>query len=193
MKSLTQQGDPKPKEILPFKIPTLHHLKTYPMPRQRGHPWPSTGSAPETMFEARKDWPIPPTPAPTVKTEAPPQIAAIPHAMVMSKQVVEKCTWGPHCPICKSEEEHGEKDWNGHRQKEQPRNQYPQNTQHPQSQNIQHLQSFDVPDRYCEQIRLRREWEEKMECLNEKNNLDYYSSSDSDSNFEPEHKYEMLI
>ena len=32
-----------------------------------------------------------------------------------------------------------------------------------------------------------------MEHLNEKYNLDYYSSSESDSNFEPEHKYETLI
>ena len=43
-------------------------------------------------------------------------------------------------------------------------------------------QTYDVPDRYSEQIRLRREWDEKMECLNEKYNLDYYSSSESDSN-----------
>ena len=26
-------------------------------------PWPSTGSTSENMFKARKDWPIPPTPA----------------------------------------------------------------------------------------------------------------------------------
>ena len=69
----------------------------------------------------------------------------------------------------------------------------PQNIQLPQPQNTQHPQRFDVPDRYSEQIRLRREWEEKMECLNEKYNLDYYSSSESDSDFEPEHKYETLI
>ena len=123
-------------------------------------PWPSTGSTSENLFEARKDWPIPPTPTPTVKTEAPPQVAAIPHAMVMPKQVVEKCSWGLHCPICKNEEEHGVEDWDGNMKKEQPRSQYPQNTQH--------LQSFDVPNRYSEHIRLRREWEEKMECLNEK-------------------------
>ena len=33
----------------------------------------------------------------------------------------------------------------------------------------------------------------KMEHLNEKHNLDYYSSSEYDSDFEPEHKYEALI
>ena len=60
-------------------------------------------------------------------------------------------------------------------------------------------QSFDVPDRYAEQIRLGREWEERIECLNEKYNLDYYSSSESDSSSSPEpdhryeHKYDTLI
>ena len=38
----------------------------------------------------------------------------------------------------------------------------PQNTQCPQPQNNQHSQSFDIPDRYAEQIRLRREWEEEL-------------------------------
>ena len=73
--------------------------------------------------------------------------------MVMLKQVAEECSWGPHCPICKNEEEHKE-DRDGNKQKEQPR-MCPQNTQHPQS--------FDVPVRYSEQFQLRREWEEKIE------------------------------
>ena len=32
-----------------------------------------------------------------------------------NKPVEEKCTWGPHCPICKKGEE-GTEDWNGDRQ-----------------------------------------------------------------------------
>ena len=74
-----------------------------------------------------------------------------------------------------------EEDWDGNSLKEQPKSQYPQNTQQLQSQNTQHLQSFDVPNRYSEQIRLRRQWEEKMECLSEKYNLEYYSSLEPDS------------
>ena len=35
------------------------------------------------------------------------------------------------------------------------------------------------------------EW--RMECLNEKYNLDYYSNSESNCDFELEHKYETLI
>ena len=115
-------------------------------------------------------------------TEVPPKIAVIPHAMVMPKQVGEKCTWQPHCPTCKKEEEESIEDWNGNRQRDQPRNHHPQNAQH--------HQTFDIPDRYAEQIRLRREWDEKMEFLNEKYGLDYYSSSESDSDVEPEHKYD---
>ena len=99
----------------------------------------------------------------------------------MPKQVVEKCTWGLHCPICIKEEEEGQEDWDGERQRDTSKNHHPQSPHHPQS--------YDVPDRYSEQIRLRREWDEKMEFLNEKYNLDYYSSSESDSDFEPEHKY----
>ena len=115
----------------------------------------------------------------------PPHITAIPHAMVMPKQTGEKCTWGLHCPICIKEEEEGMEDWNGDRQRDQPKNQHPQNAQHPQS--------YDVPDRYSEWIRLKRERDKKMGCLNEKYGLDYYSSLESDSDFESEHKYEKLI
>ena len=97
----------------------------------------------------------------------------------------EKCTWGPHCPICKKEEEEGTEDWNSDRQEIQQRNHCPQNPQH--------SQTYDIPGRYLQQIRLQKEWNKKMEHLNEKTNLDYYSSSESDSAFEPEHKYETLI
>ena len=93
---------------------------------------------------------------PTVKVEkaeVPPIIAAIPHAMVFPKQIGEKWTWGLHCLICKKEEEEGTEDWNGDRQEDQPRNHYPQNLQCPQT--------YDVPDRYSEQIRLRREWDKR--------------------------------
>ena len=66
----------------------------------------------------------------------------------------------------------------------QQRDHYPQNLQHPQN--------CDVPDMYSQQIRLQQEWNGKMECLNEKYNLDYYSSSESYSDFEQEHKYKTL-
>ena len=145
------------------------------------------------LFKARANWPIPPTETPIVvkmeKTEVPPRVAAIPCTMVLNKPqnerpAKEKCTWGPHCPICTKEEE-GTEDWNGDRQENQQRTHYPQSTQHPQT--------YDIPDRFSQQIKLEKEWNEKLGCLNKKYNLDYYSSSKSDSDFEPEHKYETLI
>ena len=78
--------------------------------------WPNAGSTSEKLFETRKEWPIPPastaTPISTIKTEDPPQVAAVPHAMLIPKQATEKCSWGLHCPIWKNEEEH-EEDWDG--------------------------------------------------------------------------------
>ena len=73
----------------------------------------------------------------------------------------------------------------------------PQNAQCPLLQNSQ--QSFDIPNKYAEQIKLRKEWEEGIQRLNKKYNLDYYSSSESDSDSNPKpdyrykHKYETLI
>ena len=56
-----------------------------------------------------------------------------------------------------------------------------QDYQVPQNSQCTQTQSFDVPDRYADQIHLRREWEEKMEKLNEKYRLDYFSYSELDS------------
>ena len=108
-------------------------------PVRWGVPWPNSGSAPQNLFELRKDMLIPPTPihtpAPTIKKEAPLQVAVIPHVMVRLKEAMEGCSWGPNCPFCKNEEEHDE-DWDSNMQKEQPR-MWSKNTQHPQPQNTQ--------------------------------------------------------
>ena len=80
----TQSSNPPPLEDIPNA------------PIRQSTPWPNTASASENLFETRKDWPIPPTPAPTpfptVKTEAPPQVAVIPSEMVTPKQNTEKCS-----------------------------------------------------------------------------------------------------
>ena len=75
-----------------------------------------------------------------------------------------------------------------------------QNTQHPQPQNFQcsWSQTFDVPDRYADQLRLHREWD-KMERIINKYGLDCFSDSEVDSRsdegekYRYEHKYETLI
>ena len=180
------------------------------IPMRAGTPWPGAGSASENLFESRKDWPIPPGPTstPTIEVEPQSHEAAIPCATMTLKQI-EKCGWGPNCPICKNIEE----DWNGDLQNQQhPQQSNPctqtqaalqppqKNFQCPQAQNPQQpqnfqcSQSFDIPDCYPEQIHLRKEWEEKMEILNDKYGLDYYSSSESESDWdEEEPKYETLI
>ena len=100
-------------------FPPLEDMPKTPV--RQGTPWPNAGS--ENLFETKKDWPIPPTPvpasAPTVKTEAPSKVSAIPRVMDAPRQAAKNYTWGPHCPICKNEE-HGEEDWDGNLQN-QPR------------------------------------------------------------------------
>ena len=108
-----------------------------------------------------------------------------------------------------------EEDWNGEHQKQlqqnvpstQPQQLQMQGLQFPQTQNYQEpqnfqctwLQTFDVPDRYSNQLKLHREWEEKIERLNDKYGLDCFSDSELDSEsdegeeYRYRHKYEMLI
>ena len=88
--------------------PSLEDIPKTPV--RQGAPWSNAGSTSENLFETQKDWPIPPTPVPIVKTEAPSQVAAIPRAMYASRQAAKIYRWGPHCPICKYEEGH-EEDW----------------------------------------------------------------------------------
>ena len=62
--------------------------------------------------------------------------------------------------------------------------QYPQCTQDyqvPQNSQPTQTQYFDAPDRYTEQICLRRELEKKMKRFNEKYGLDYFSDTELDS------------
>ena len=129
------------------------------------------------LFDARADWHVPPLPTPIVRVATAAQVnpdkpevscvAAIPRAMTRQKSVIkpmiEKCAWGTGCPICKEEEN------------------IKQKKLHHCLQNNQHPQSYNAPDCYEENIRLKREWEEKMERLNEKCGLNYYSRSGSES------------
>ena len=71
------------------------------IPTHAGTPWPRAGSMLGNLFELKKDWPIPPTSTsnPPIKIQPQSQEAATPHAIITPK--VEKCGWGPNCPICK--------------------------------------------------------------------------------------------
>ena len=74
-------------------------------------------------------------------------------------------------------------DWNGERQDNLQTNYYPQSPWY--------CLPYDIPERFSHQYKLEKEWNERMEHLNDKYNLDYYSSSEFE--FELEHKYETLI
>ena len=78
----------------------------------------------------------------------------------------------------------GMEDWNGEWQDNQQGNTYPQGPEC--------SPSYNIPDRFAQQLKLEKECNEWMELLNDKYNLDYYSSSKSDSEPELEHKYETL-
>ena len=76
----------------------------------------------------------------------------------------------------------------------------PQHNKNYQILQNQHSQiSLDVPNWYAEQIYLRKEWEKRMEQLNDKYGLDYFSDleldseSDKEERYQCEHKYETLI
>ena len=159
---------------------------------------------------------------PPIKIEPKVQEQPIPGAAPPPK--AEQCGWGLNCPICKNIEE----DWDGENQKQFQQNTkntqiqevqqqknpsqiqdapQAQNSQCSETQNCQvpqnfqctWMQLFNVLDRYVEQIHFRREWEEKMEKLNEKYGLDYFSDSELDpqsnegENYRYEHNYETLI
>ena len=156
------------------------------------------------LFELRRDWPVPPTnntvtaTNPKLPTKIEPQEQDQPTPSATAPKP-EQCRWGPNCPICKNAEE----DWDGETQNmRQIQAQNPQHTQDyqvPQNRQCTQIQSFNVQGRYAEQIHLRREWKEKMEKLNEKYGLDYFSDSELDSeldegkNYRYEHKYKALI
>ena len=157
-------------------------------------PSPNTMPASMNIFDARASWLIPPNEAPTiVKTDkaeerTSPKIAAIPYMMVnrpLQTKAEEKCGWGVHCPICIKSTPNPKAEGSDGKQDNLQRNYYPQSPQYSPSHHI--------PDRFSQQLKLEREWNERMEQFHDKDNLDYYSSSESDSESESEHEYETLI
>ena len=145
------------------------------------------------LFEARKDWLLLPnyideakstantfSPKPPLKVE--PKIEGQPS----TSPKAEKCGWGPNCPFCKSQEE----DWDGDHQKQLQMQLQPQQkiqmtpAQHPKTLSYQKPQSFQKFDRktpdgqYPSQSKFHKQWEEEMERLNAKYNLDCFSESE---------------
>ena len=207
-KPLTSENNPPPLEKVPV------HAST---------PWPEARKMCGNLFELRKDWPIHPVNNIMTATDPKLQVKIEPQDPDQQNPSAttpkpEQCRWRPNCPICNNAEE----DWDSKHQKQlkQPDKNAQTNTQQkfpfqtqdmrqaqvqssqciqdfkvPQNPQPTQTQSFNVPDHYAEQIRLRREWEEKMEELNEKYRLDCLLDSESDEgeNYRYERKYETLI
>ena len=100
-----------------------------------------------------------------------------------SEQSTEKCGWGPGCPFCKSQEQ----------MEEQSKAQL-----HKLSPNTKQ-QATRPKTLNLNMTKAKQQWEEEMERLNSKYNLNCYSDSELDSKsdeeeqYHYEHGYETLI
>ena len=104
-----------------------------------------------------------------------------------NEQSSEKCRWETDCPFCKSQEKGKEegKTLQELKTSPQPKLQKPQ-ARRPKTLNLN-------------KTRAKQQWEEEMERLNEKYNLDCFSNSELDlesdegEQYRYEHGYETLI
>ena len=109
-----------------------------------------------------------------------------------NEQSLEKCRWGTDCPFCKSQEKGKEEDKTQQQLKASPQSKL----QKPQARQPKTL---SLNDKYPKKTRAKQEWEEEMERLYEKYNLNCFSSSELDSESDEgeqycyEHGYETLM
>ena len=202
MRSFQEEEDPSiPNGDDPTKAQHPKPTATATTPQTREDtPWPNTMPASTNLFATRASWPIPPSETSTlifikmekVEERTPPKITAIPHMMInkpLQNKAEEMCRWGLHCPICAKStpnpKAESSEDWNGKRQDQLERNYCPQSPQY--------SPSYDIPDRFSQHYKTEEDKKGRLEFLNDKYNLDYYSSSDFDSESESEHKYETLV
>ena len=172
--------------VLENKLPPLEDA-----PICAGTPWPKAGKMSGNLFKTRKDWLIPPNynndnninTAIVTRSKSPIKIEPKPEEQPTTSLMAEKCGRWPNCPICKNIEE----DWDGDHQKQlqqQPQSQVqmPQ-MQCPQALNYQKPQRSNsktsgVSNCYPSQLKLHKQWEEEIDRLNAKYNLDCFSDSD---------------
>ena len=162
------------------------------VPVRESTPWPGTGKMSGNLFDDR-NWLIPQNYLPSKDKEENATGITSPRPPIKenepktNEQSSEKCAWGPDCPFCNSQEKGKEE---GKTQQElktspQPKLQKPQARQ-PKTLNLN-------------KTRAKQQWEEEMERLNEKYNLDCFSSSELDSEsdegeqYHYEHGYETFI
>ena len=102
-----------------------------------------------------------------------------------SNQKEEKCGWGPDCPFCRDQKKDAI---------------LPHQQEHLEEQQQKPLPKLQAKRPNTLSItKTRQQWEEEMERLNTKYNLDCFfdseldSESDEDKRYQYEHCYEMLI
>ena len=148
------------------------------VPVRESTPWPGTGKMSGNLFDDR-NWLTPQNYLPSKNKEEIVMGITSPRPLIKknepktNEQSSEKCGWGPDCPFCKSQEE-------GNTQQElktslQPKLQKPQARQ-PKTLNLN-------------KTRAKQQWEEEMERLNEKYNLDCFLSSELHSALDEGEQY----
>ena len=144
-------------------------------------PWPSTGKMLGYLFEEGnwvllKDYLVTEDKKEDATIAKPPLKEESKTGEQTSSQKEEKCGWGANCPFCKAQRNDGE----DQQQKPIPK---------PQAKR---------PDTLS-MTKTRQQWEEEMERLNAKYNLDCFSDSELDSEsdegeqYQYKHGYEMLV
>ena len=135
-------------------------------------PWPDTGKMSGNLFVER-NWAIPKDylAIEDKKEDAtvakPPPIEESKMGEQTSSQKEEKCGWGPNCPFCKAQK----KDTDLPHQQECLEEQQQKPLPKPQAKRPDTLSI----------TKTKQQWEEEMERLNTKYNLDCFSDSELDS------------
>ena len=167
---------------LPDALPKpTNNASSAPVTVRKDTPWHGAGKMLGNLFEER-NWVLPKDYLVTEDKKEDTTIAKPPlkenskTGEQTSSQKEEKCGWGLDCPFCKAQKNDGE---------DQQQNPLPK----PQTKRPDTLST----------TKMRQHWEEEMERLNTKYNLDCFSDSElySESNegeqYQYKHGYEALI
>ena len=166
---------PKPTTAcpsLPEALPKLKNDAPLPsVPVQESTPWPGTGKMSGNLFQDR-NWLLPPNYLENKTENEPKAVTCItcPKPQIKeeesnkNEQSTEKCRSGPGCPFCKSQEQ---KEDQGKEQQQKLAIEAKHQVVRPKTRNLNITKA-------------RQQWEEEMERLNSKYNLDCYSDSELD-------------
>ena len=156
------EAPPKPKNDAP--LPSV--------PVQESTPWPGAGKMSGNLFQDR-NWLLRPNYLENKTKNEPKAVTNITSSKLQIKeeesnkneQPTEKCGWGLGCPFCKSKEQ---KEDQGKEQQQKLSPYAKQQAARPKTLNLNISKA-------------KQQWEEEMERLNSKYNLDCYSDSELDS------------